>query len=105
VTVTGLRGGNHVLVKGIIVRYRITNLYPARPIDPTVVFFNNGLRTDLTRAVDTTTTRPGTAMETITMTSTTGVDSVAVEATANNLRGVPLHGSPARFVIPIKKGS
>jgi hypothetical protein len=105
VNVTGPRGGAPVPVKGIIVRYRIANLYPARAIDPTVVFFTKGLRTDLTQAVDTTTANPGTATETITMTSTAGTDSVAVEATANNLRGMPLSGNPVRFVIPVKKGS
>ena len=105
VNVTGVRGSSRVPVRGIVVRYRIANLYPARTIDPALVFFTNGLRTDLTRAVDTTTANPGTASRTITMVSTQGVDSVAVEASANDLRGRPLHGSPVRFVIPVKRGS
>ena len=58
-----------------------------------------------TIAVDTTTASPGAASKTVTLTTTTGLDSVAVIVSANNLRGQSLKGSPRRFVIPVKKGS
>jgi hypothetical protein len=101
VNVTGPRRGLRVPVKGIVVHYRIAALYPTRPVDSTLVFFPNGQTT----AVDTTTAVPGSASRTVILSSTTGVDSVAVNATANNLRGKPLGGSPVRFVLHVKKGS
>jgi hypothetical protein len=101
VKVSGLRGGTRVLVKGIIVKWRITNMYPARPVDSTVVFFGNGR----TVTTDTTTSGSGVSNRTIGITTAAGLDSVAVSATANNLRGQPLKGSPRRIVIPVKKGT
>ncbi len=100
VNVTGARGGKRVTVKGIIVRYRITNLYPARAFDSSLVALSNGR----TVATDTT-AEGGTAGVSVILTNKAGIDSVAVEARANNLRGVALKGSPIRFVLPIKRGT
>lgn len=102
VTVTGLRKGTRTPVSGIVVRYRVASTVPSRTIDPTLFFFTTGLRSDLTMAVDT--TKTGVASKLLIASDTQGLTSIVVEASANNLRGVPLHGSPVRFVIPVKKG-
>ncbi|HEX9484345.1 MAG TPA: hypothetical protein VF929_07175 [Gemmatimonadaceae bacterium] len=104
VNVTGLRGGNRVSVKGIIVRYRISRLWPARPVDPTLVLFPPpfGLTGDFTRATDT--THATGASRAIQITTNQGIDSVEVTATGTNLRGESLRGSPVRFVLPVKRG-
>lgn len=103
VTVTGLRRGTRVPVRGIIVRYQITNVYPSRAVDPKEFFFSAGLRGDLTRAVDTT-DASGVASRSVTSSVATGVDSVVVQATVTSLRNTRLGGSPVRFVLPVKKG-
>lgn len=102
-TVTGVRGPARVNVAGIIVRYRIAAFYPAATVDPVKVFFTDGLTGDLTRSVDTT-DASGTASKIVTLSTRTGIDSVRVEASATNLRGVPLKGSPVRFILHVKKG-
>ncbi len=99
VSVTGVRGGQRVRVKGIIVKYTVTSVYPARSFDSSFVFLGSGRLT----ASDTTTT-DGTST-TVGVKDVTGLDSVAVLARANNLRGQPLKGSPVRFVIPVKRGT
>lgn len=104
VTVTGLRRARRVPVRGIIVRYQISRVYPSRPVTSTEFFFAGGLRGDLTRAVDTT-DQSGVASRTITSSVAQGVDSVEVTATALSLRAVPLNGSPVRFILPVKKGT
>ena len=104
VAITGDRRGARVGVPGIIVRYRIVSTTPSRTIDPTLFFFTEGQRADLTRTVDTTTTASLSTSRTIIAADLTGLTSITVEATANNLKGVPLAGSPIRFVIPVKKG-
>ena len=104
VAVTGERRGARIGVPGVVVRYRIVSTVPSRTIDPAVFFFTEGQRADLTRTVDTTTTGSIATSRTIVASDVTGLTSIVVEATANNLRGVPLPGSPVRFVIPVKKG-
>lgn len=104
VTVTGVRRGTRVPVRAVVVRYQIANVYPAKPVSATEFFFSNGVRGDLTRAVDTT-DASGVASRSITSSVATGVDSVAVLATVLSLRGTPLRGSPLRFVLPVKKGT
>ena len=105
VAVTGDRRGTRVPVPGIIVRYRIVSTVPSRTIDPTLFFFTEGQRADLTRTVDTTLTSSQTTSRAIIASDVTGLTSITVEARANNLKGVPLPGSPVRFVIPVKKGA
>ncbi|MES2179495.1 MAG: hypothetical protein V4550_16670 [Gemmatimonadota bacterium] len=102
VTITGNRRGTRVPVKGIVVRYRITGVFPSRSIDPTQFFFLEGLSKDLTRSADTT-DASGSASRTI-ETLATGIDSIVVQADANSLLGQPLNGSPMRFALRVKKG-
>ena len=104
VAITGDRRGARVGVAGIVVRYRIVSTTPSRNIDPTLLFFSDGVRGDLSRAVDTTTVGSLTTSRTIIATDLTGLTAINVEATATNLRGAPLAGSPVRFAIPVKKG-
>ena len=104
VTVTGRRRTTRVPVKGIIVRYAITNIYPSRPVNPTEVFFPDGLRGNLTLAVDTT-DASGVASRSITASALTGIDSITVQVAATSLRATPLGGSPVRFTLPVKKGT
>jgi hypothetical protein len=101
VTVTGDRRGTRVPVNGILVRYRI--VYPSLADS---IVFTEGARPDLTKSVDTTlSTTPGVASRSIISIATQPLDSIVVEASANNLKGQPLTGSPVRFKIPVKKGS
>ncbi len=104
VSVTGLRRGTRVPVRGIVVRYQITNVYPAQPVNDSTVIFLIGLRGNRTRAVDTT-DQSGVTSRTISASVLQGIDSVVVQATATSLRALPLGGSPVRFVLPIKKGT
>jgi hypothetical protein len=99
INITGNRSGTRVPVNGIVVRYRIVS-----PVVPdTILFFTEGVRGDLSRTRDT--TSAGVTSRTIIATSTAGFPSVIeVQATANNLKGVALPGSPVRFLIPVKKG-
>lgn len=101
VTVTGNRKGTRVPVGGIIVRYRIDSTFPARTINDTLFAFTEGLRGNLTNAVDT--TDAGSASRAFIATDLTGIDTVYVSARANNLKGVPI--TPVRFKVPVKKGS
>lgn len=101
--VTGVRGSVRVNVQGIIVRYRIAAVFPSQAVDATKTFFSDGLRGDLTRATDTT-EAGGTASRAVTLTTRQGIDSVRVEATALNLKGVALKGSPVKFTLRVKKG-
>lgn len=104
VSVTGLRRGARVPSKGIIVHYRITSVTPARAVDPAFFFFSDGLRTDLTQAVDTT-DASGITSRTILASDVNGLTSIQVTATAKSLKGVVLPGSPVTFNIPVKKGT
>lgn len=107
VKITGPRRGPRIPVRGIIVRYQIVKVNGSSVVDSTVYKLvddgNNTLRTDPRRAVDTTFT-DGLASRFLTAASTTGVDSVVVEARATKLDGTTLTGSPVRFVVPVKKG-
>jgi hypothetical protein len=101
VTVTGNRNGTRVPVNGIVVHYRIVF-----PMLVDSIVFTEGVRPDLTKSVDTTTsTTPGVASRRMISIATQPLDSIIVEASANNLRGQPLTGSPVRFRIPVKKGT
>ena len=99
VTITGDRRGTRVPVSGVIVRYKIIATFPSVPITSDRFLFTEGLRSDLTTSLDT--TDAGSTSRMILASDITGIDSIVVEATAKNLKGVPL--TPVRFVIPIKK--
>lgn len=99
VAVTGDRKGTRLPVSGIIVHYRI--VFPQ--ISDTVLFFTEGVRGHLSQSTDT--TAGGVASRSIITIDATQFDSVIVEATARNLKGDVLSGSPVRFRIPVKKGS
>ena len=107
VRVTGVRGGSRVGVKGIVVRYQITKVNGAPSVDSSLVKLVDGtlstLRSDPRRAVDTT-DASGVAGRVL-VPGQTGMTSAEVEARATNLAGVPLRGSPYRFVLVAKKGS
>jgi len=100
-TATTARAG----VRSIIVRYAVTRIFPASASipDTTLVLIDDSgrfrLPTGLT-SVDTTDVA-GSASRQI-RAIPLGFDSVEVSATANNLRGVPLRGSPIRFVVTTK---
>ena len=100
-TATTARAG----VRSIIVRYAVTRIFPASASipDTTLVLIDDSgrfrLPTGLT-SVDTTDVA-GSASRQI-RAIPLGFDSVEVSATANNLRGIPLRGSPIRFVVTTK---
>ncbi len=102
-SVTGLRRGTRIAVGGIIVRYQIVATYPARPVSAALAVFDVPLAGDPTRAVDTT-DASGTVSRAIVPVTLSGLDSVEVRATALSLRGMPLRGSPLRFILPVKRG-
>ena len=92
-------------VRAIIVRYAITRIFPlAAPIpDTTVVLVDESNRytgTTGRTAVDTT-DGSGNASRRLRAVPF-GFDSVEITATANNLKGIPLRGSPVRFVVTTK---
>ena len=104
VNVTSIGEGTRAGVPSIIVRYLITNIYPAGTTvpDTSVVlvddqsrFIGNGLT-----SVDTT-DASGNASRQIRAVPF-GFDSVAITVSANNLKGVPLPGGPIRFVVSTK---
>jgi hypothetical protein len=95
------RGG----VRSIIVHYAISKWYPSTFVfpDTTLVLLDDAGRvqgTDGRRSTDTT-DASGTASRRV-RTLPLGFDSVDVLVTANNLKGVPLRGSPVRFTITTK---
>jgi hypothetical protein len=105
VTVTGTYRGVSTPVNGIIVRYRIDSLRP-RGLDlgNAILIVSGGgpQRPDSTGAVDTTKTA-GNATRTVVVTGT-AVDTVFISASARRLRdGQPLVGSPARFILVIRR--
>jgi len=101
VSITGDRKGKRVPVNGILVRYKILQTFPSVPITDSQFAFTEGKRGSLTQTVDT--TNAGSASRSIVATDLSGIDSIVVEATARNLKGVPL--PPVRFVIPVKKAT
>jgi hypothetical protein len=92
-------------VKSIIVRYAVTRIFPATATlpDTTLVLVDESGRFLLPtgRTASDTTDASGTATRDI-RAIPLGFDSVEVTARANNLRGVPLKGSPIRFVVTTK---
>ncbi|HKP16179.1 MAG TPA: hypothetical protein VJT85_08940 [Gemmatimonadaceae bacterium] len=92
-------------VKAIIVRYAVTRIFPASAAipDTTLVLIDDSGRflfpTGRT-SVDTT-DAAGSGTRQI-RAIPLGFDSVEVSVTANNLRGIPLRGSPIRFVVTTK---
>ena len=89
-------------VKSIIVRYAVTRVFPASATipDTTVVLIDDAGRFQLPTgrtSVDTT-DAGGNASRSI-RAIPLGFDSLEITASANNLRGVPLKGSPIRFVV------
>ena len=95
---TVLRAG----VKSIIVRYAVTRIFPATATipDTTLVLLDDAGRFLLPtgRTTADTTDASGSATRRI-RAIPLGFDSVEVSASANTLRGVPLKGSPIRFVV------
>lgn len=89
-------------VKSIIVRYAVTRIFPATATipDTTLVLLDDGGRFQLPtgRTTVDTTDASGSATRRI-RAIPLGFDSVEISASANNLRGVPLKGSPIRFVV------
>jgi hypothetical protein len=92
-------------VKSIIVRYQVTRVFPAAATipDTTLVLIDDAGRFRLPtgRASTDTTDAAGTASRRI-RAIPLGFDSVEISASANNLRGVPLKGSPIRFMATTK---
>jgi hypothetical protein len=92
-------------VPGIIVRYAVTRVFPASSSipDTTLVLVDESNRFQLPTgrtAVDTT-DPSGSASRRI-RAIPFGFDSVEITASANNLRGIPLKGSPIRFLVTTK---
>jgi hypothetical protein len=92
-------------VKSIVVRFSVTKVFPASATipDTTLVLLDETGRFQLPTgrdAVDTT-DASGNASRRI-RAIPLGFDSVEIRASANNLRGVPLKGSPIRFVVTTK---
>jgi hypothetical protein len=92
-------------VRSIIVRYAVTRIFPASASipDTTLVLIDDSgrfrLPTGLT-SVDTTDVAGSGSRQIRAI--PLGFDSVEVSVTANNLRGIPLKGSPIRFVVTTK---
>ena len=98
-------GTTRAAVPGIIVRYEVTRVFPASSTipDTTLVLIDESNRFQLPTgrtAVDTT-DASGNASRRI-RAIPFGFDSVEITASANNLRGIKLKGSPIRFVVTTK---
>ena len=98
-------GTARAAVPGIVVRYSVTRVFPASSSipDTTLVLIDESNRFQLPtgRAAVDTTDPSGNASRRI-RAIPFGFDSVEVTATANNLRGIALKGSPIRFVVSTK---
>lgn len=111
VTVTGVGPRNvRGAVGGIRVRYRIAAVYFPTGIARGRYYLaddaNNVLRPDSTLALDTTSSAGAASRAFVAPAIADGAavaDSVLVEASALSQRGVPLHGSPVRFVIRVRR--
>ena len=92
-------------VPSIIVRYAVTRVFPASSsiADTTLVLIDETNRFQLPtgRASVDTTDQSGNASRRIRAVPF-GFDSVEITASANSLRGIPLKGSPIRFVVTTK---
>jgi hypothetical protein len=105
VIVTSGSGAARSGVRSIVVRYAITRWFPSTfdfP-DTTLVLLDDVGRFQGTdgRASADTTDASGTASRRV-RTLPLGYDSVEITASARNLKGVPLKGSPVRFTITTK---
>jgi hypothetical protein len=101
--VTGLNGqGQRVAVPGILVRYRVTGVYPTASATANVVLTAGTVvsRPDSLFSVDTTRATTGASSRTLVV-SGTGVDSVVVLAWATSLRGARLRGDSVHFVLRV----
>lgn len=104
VTVRGIRRGAQTAIPGIIVRFRVDSVAGPSPASASAVLAADGgvvARPDSTASVDTTNSS-GVASRTLVV-SGSGVDRVYVSARARNLRGEPIPGSPAAFVLQVKR--
>jgi len=95
---TAIRGG----VKGIIVQFAVTKIFPASAQipDTTIVLIddvNRFAQPDGRLSVDTTDSQ-GQASRRL-RAPPFGYDSVEIQATARNLKGIPLRGTPIRFIV------
>ena len=92
-------------VRSIIVRYAVTRIFPAGAAipDTTLVLVDESGRFQLPTGLASrdTTDASGTASRQI-RAIPLGFDSVEISVTAKNLRGIPLKGSPIRFVVTTK---
>ena len=92
-------------VPSIIVRYAVTRVFPASSTipDTTLVLIDDAGRFQLPtgRATVDTTDATGNASRRI-RSIPFGFDSVEITASSNNLKGVPLKGSPIRFLVKTK---
>jgi hypothetical protein len=92
-------------VKSIIVRYLVTRIFPASASipDTTLVLVDESGRFRLPTGRESrdTTDPSGTASRQI-RAIPLGFDSVEISVTASNLRGIPLKGSPIRFLVTTK---
>jgi hypothetical protein len=102
VTVSGTRRGASVPVPSIVVRYRISGIFPTDLGDTLVALVDEQSPPRMLvpggRTANDTTDASGVASRRLRI-LTSNVDSVTVTADVRNLRGVPLPGSPARFVV------
>jgi len=92
-------------VPSIIVRYEVTRVFPESSSipDTTLVLIDESSRFQLPtgRATVDTTDPSGTASRRV-RAIPFGFDSVEITASANNLKGIPLKGSPIRFLVTTK---
>jgi hypothetical protein len=105
VIVTSGNGAARSGVRSIIVRYRVERWFPSTFVfpDTTLVLQDDGGRyvgTDGRTSTDTTDAAGGASRKVRTL--PLGFDSIHVTASANNLKGVALRGSPVRFTITTK---
>jgi hypothetical protein len=105
VSVTSGNGAARAGVRSIIVRYRVSRWFPASFVfpDTTLVLLDDAGRyqgTDGRVSGDTTDASGGAGRRVRTL--PVGYDSIEITASANNLKGVPLRGSPVRFTITTK---
>jgi hypothetical protein len=102
VTLSSTVRGTSVQVPNIVVRYRITGIFPADEGDTLVALVDEQSPPRMLaakgRTANDTTDASGAASRRVRI-LTANVDSVTVSADVRNLRGVPLPGSPARFVV------
>jgi hypothetical protein len=105
VSVTSGNGAARAGVRSIPVRYRVSRWFPASFVfpDTTLVLLDDVGRyqgTDGRVSGDTTDGTGGAGRRVRTL--PVGYDSIEITASANNLKGVPLRGSPVRFTITSK---